>query len=392
MSAIIYNFPSAIHFGWEEAEKISEHIRSLKGTKALIVTDEGCRKVGLLNGIIASLEREGITFEVFDGVQPNPTDKNVMEGLSLYRESGCDIVVAVGGGSPMDTAKGIILMANHPGLLEEYYRGANLKRPVTEDVPPFIVLPTTSGTGSETSKGGIITDISENRKQSIGSKYLLPKVVVLDPGLTVSMPPRLTAHTGLDALSHNLEALVVDRYAPIADAFALQGIRLVAKSLVKAFDDGKDKRAREDMMMASTMGAMAFSKGLGVVHSLAHQLSPQTGIPHGAACGIMLPHAIRFNLGASPAKDRVAAKYARVARIFGTDDEGMNKYELAEEVAKIVHKLLIRLEVEPRLAKWGVTQEDISVMVPNALLDHCHPRNPKSCAEEDMAALLRVAL
>ena len=368
MSAIIYNFPSAIHFGWEEAEKISEHIRSLKGTKALIVTDEGCRKVGLLNGIIASLEMEGITFEVFDGVQPNPTDKNVMEGLSIYRES------------------------NHPGLLEEYYRGANLKRPVTEDVPPFIVLPTTSGTGSETSKGGIITDISENRKRSIGSKYLLPKVVVLDPGLTVSMPPRLTAHTGLDALSHNLEALVVDRYAPIADAFALQGIRLVAKSLVKAFDDGKDKRAREDMMMASTMGAMAFSKGLGVVHSLAHQLSPQTGIPHGAACGIMLPHAIRFNLGASPAKDRVAAKYAGVARIFGTDDEGMNKYELAEEVAKIVHKLLIRLEVEPRLAKWGVTQEDIRVMVPNALLDHCHPRNPKSCAEEDMAALFRVAL
>jgi alcohol dehydrogenase class IV len=388
---MIYNFPPAIHFGWGEAEKVSEHVIALRGKKALIVTDEGCRKVGLLDGVIKSLEKEEIPFEVFDGVQPNPTDKNVMDGLSVFRDTGCDIVVAVGGGSPMDAAKGVILMANHPGRLDEYYSGADPKRPVTDDVPPFIVLPTTSGTGSETSRGGIITDTSENRKRSIGSRYLLPKVAVLDPGLTVSMPPRLTAYTGLDALSHNLEALVVDRYAPIADAFAWQGIRLVSKSLVQAFDDGGDKRAREDMMMASTMGALAFSKGLGVIHSLAHQLSPQSEIPHGAACGIMMPHSVRFNLGAGPAKDRVADKYARVAQIFGVEGEGMSKDELAEEVAEIVHKLLLRLNVEPKLTAWGVTEEDIGVMAPNAMLDHCHPRNPRACAEEDMATLLRDA-
>ena len=389
---MIYNFPPAIHFGWGEAKKVSEHVISLKGKKALIVTDEGCRKVGLLNGIIKSLEKEEISFEVFDGVQPNPTDKNVLDGLSFFKDSGCDIVVAVGGGSPIDAAKGIILMANHPGRLEEYYSGADPKRLVTDDVPPFIALPTTSGTGSETSRGGIITDTSENRKRSIGSRYLLPKVALLDPGLTVSMPPQLTAYTGLDALSHNLEALVVDRYAPIADAFAWQGIRLVSKSLVRAFDDGGDKLARENMMMASTMGAMAFSKGLGGIHSLAHQLSPQVWIPHGAACGIMIPYSVRFNLGAGLAKDQVADKYARVAQIFGAEGEGMNKYELAEEVAVIVQKLLIRLNVESKLEAWGVTEEDIGVMAPNAMLDHCHPRNPRPCVEEDMIALLRDAL
>jgi 4-hydroxybutyrate dehydrogenase len=392
LSDMIYNFPPAIHFGWGEAENVAGHVKDLKGTKVLIVTDEGCRKVGLLKDVVASLEGEGVPYEAFDGVQPNPTDTNVMEGLSVYREAGCDTVLAVGGGSPIDAAKGVILMANHPGRLEEYYRGAAPRRPVTGDVPPFIAVPTTSGTGSETSRGGIITDTRENRKRAIGSRHLLPKAAVLDPSLTVSMPPRLTAHTGLDALSHSLEALAVDRYAPLADAFAWQGIRLVADSLVKAFDDGGDRRAREDMMMASTMGSLAFSKGLGVVHSMAHQLSPQTGMPHGAACGVMLPHAIRFNLAEGPAKERVAIKYAEAARIFGADGEGMTAIEFAGEAADVVCKLLLRLEVEQRLSVWGVTEEDIGVMAPNAMLDHCHPRNPRPCAEEDMVALLREAL
>jgi 4-hydroxybutyrate dehydrogenase len=392
LSDMIYNFPPAIHFGWGEAENVAGHVKDLKGTKVLIVTDEGCRKVGLLKDVVASLEGEGVPYEAFDGVQPNPTDTNVMEGLSVYREAGCDTVLAVGGGSPIDAAKGVILMANHPGRLEEYYRGAAPRRPVTGDVPPFIAVPTTSGTGSETSRGGIITDTRENRKRAIGSRHLLPKAAVLDPSLTVSMPPRLTAHTGLDALSHSLEALAVDRYAPLADAFAWQGIRLVADSLVKAFDDGGDRRAREDMMMASTMGSLAFSKGLGVVHSMAHQLSPQTGMPHGAACGVMLPHAIRFNLAEGPAKERVAIKYAEAARIFGADGEGMTAIEFAGEAADVVCKLLLRLEVEQRLSVWGVTEEDIGVMAPNAMLDHCHPRNPRPCAEEDMVALLRAAL
>jgi len=389
---MVYNFPPAIHFGWGEAERVGGYVRELGGSNALIVTDEGVEGVGLLAGIESSLEKERIPFTVFNGVQPNPTDGNVEEGLKVYIESRSNVIITVGGGSPMDAAKGIVLMANHPGRLEEYYAGAEPRRPVTADVPNFIAIPTTSGTGSEVSRGAIITDTAENRKRAIGGRYLLPKLVVLDPELTVSMPPKLTAHTGLDALSHSVEAFVVDRYAPIADAFAREGIRLVADSLVKAYDDGSDKRAREDMMMASTLGAMAFQKGLGVIHSLAHQLSPQTGIPHGAACGIMLPHAIRFNLAEGPVNGRVAAKYAEVARIFGVDMEGLTERQMAGEAAEAIHKLLLRFQVPPRLRDWGVTEEDIRVMAKNAMLDHCHPRNPRPCKEADMKALFSTAL
>jgi len=389
---MIYNFPESIHFGWGEAENIGRLAKGLGFTTALIVTDEGVERVGLLDGVKTSLKREGISFETFNGVQPNPTDLNVEEGVKAYRETNCDAVIAVGGGSPMDAAKGIVLMTRHPGSLREYYSGEDPRRPVTSDVPPFIAVPTTSGTGSEASRGGIITDTSENRKRVIGSRHLLPKTVILDPQLTVSMPPRLTAYTGLDALSHSIEAFVVDRYAPLADAFAREGMRLVTDSLVKAYDAGEDRRAREDMMLASTMGAMAFHKGLGVVHSLAHQLSPQVEIPHGAACGIMLPHAIRFNVGEGPAMDRTAIRYAEVASIFGVEAEGITMADLAKEAAEVVDKLLIRFSVPTKLGDWGASEEDLDVMARNAMLDHCHGRNPRPCTEADMRALYETAL
>lgn len=392
MSEMVYNFSPSIFFRWGEVKRAGGCAGDLGASKALIVTDEGVERVGLLEGVKASLEEAGIPFVVFTGVQPNPTDLNVEEGLVVYREEGCDSVIAVGGGSPMDAAKGVILMVNHEGNLGEYYAGAENRRPITADVPVFIAIPTTSGTGSEASRGGIITDTSENRKRAIGSRHLLPRTVILDPELTATMPPRLTAHTGLDALSHSLEAFVVDRYAPMGDAFAREGIRLVARSLVKAYEDGGDRRAREDMMMASTMGAMAFHKGLGVVHSLAHTLSPQTGVPHGAACGIMLPHAMRFNVAEGPSSEAVAIKYAEVAGAFGVESEGMTADEMAGEAAEVIHKLLLRFEIPPRLGDWGVTDEDISIMSRNAVLDHCHPRNPRPCTEADMKDLFEAAL
>lgn len=389
---MVYNFPGSIHFGWGEAKNIGRLTKGLGFTRALIVTDEGVERVGLLDGVKASLEGEGISFVVFNGVQPNPTDLNVEEGVRAYREADCDAVVAVGGGSPMDAAKGVVLMTRHPGSLRDYYSGEDPRRPVTSDVPPFIAVPTTSGTGSEASRGGIITDTSQNRKRVIGSRHLLPKTAILDPQLTVSMPPRLTAYTGLDALSHSIEAFVVDSYAPLADAFAREGMRLVAESLVRAYNAGGDRRAREDMMLASTMGAMAFHKGLGVVHSLAHQLSPQIGIPHGAACGIMLPHAIRFNVSEGPARDRTTVRYAEVASIFGVEAEGMTTADLAEEAAEVVDKLLIRFSVPTRLGDWGASEEDLDFMAGNAMLDHCHGRNPRPCTEADMRALFEAAL
>jgi alcohol dehydrogenase len=198
------------------------------------------------------------------------------------------------------------------------------------------------------------------------------------------MPPNLTAYTGLDALSHSVEAYVVDKYSPICDAFAEKGINLVAQSLIKAHENNGNKRAREDMMISSTLGALAFQKGLGVVHSLAHQLSPQTGIPHGAACGIMLPHAVRYNL------ESTIEKYAKVAKILGA--KGRSRRELAEKAPETIELLLDHLGVSKNLGEWGVTEEDITIMAKNAMLDHCHPRNPVSCTVEAMTQLYKAAL
>jgi alcohol dehydrogenase class IV len=384
--AMVYNFPKDIYFGWGESGKTGEFAVDLGCGRVLIVTDEGVIKAGLLKSIVESLESSNIAYEIFSQIQPNPTDENVISGLEHFRKARCDTVIAVGGGSPLDAAKGIILMSEHTGQLREYYSGETDKKKITGNVPLFMALPTTSGTGSEVSRGGIITDTEENRKRVISSKHLLPKTVVLDPGLTTTMPPKLTAHTGLDALSHSVEAYAVDRYSPICDAFALKGITLVSESLIKAHKDGDDKKARENMLFASTLGALAFQKGLGVVHSLAHQLSPQIGIPHGAACGIMLPHAIRYNLQ----EKSTVEKYAEVAKMLGA--KGRSIKELAAKAPETVERYLDQLVVAKKLTQWGVTEKDIEIMARNAMLDHCHQRNPKTCSEEAMAELFKKAL
>ena len=380
MSGITYNFPASIIFSWGEAEKITDHVKAIEASNPLIVTDEGLEKTGILKQIQEHLEKTKTSYAVFKDVHPNPTEADVTNGLKVYRNERCDSVIALGGSSPMDAAKGILTMVNNPGELKLYYVGTPNRHMITEKIPPFIAIPTTSGTGSETSRGAIITD-STNRKRVISSPHLLPKIVVLDPSLTVGMPPKLTAYTGLDALSHNLEAFVVDAYAPICDAFAREGMSLIAKSLLNAYKERGDKEARMDMMMASTMGSLAFMKGLGVVHSLAHQLSSQRGIPHGAACGIMMPHAIRYNLN----EKKTWHKYREVAEIFSHAEKK------AEDAPALFERILVSLGVEPRLSKWGVTEEDIQIMSKNAMLDHCHPRNPRACTEESMTSLYRTA-
>jgi len=381
----MYNFPPNIYFHWGESRNTGEHATEADGRRPLLVTDKGVRQVGLLDDICASLDAAKTAYTVFDGVQPNPTDLNVAEGLHTYTAEGCDMVIAVGGGSPMDAAKGILLLTQHPGALHEYFTGDPHGRPITGDMPPFLAIPTTAGTGSEVSRGGILTDTRENRKRVISSKHLLPKTVILDPSLTVRMPPRLTAYTGLDALSHNIEALAVDAYDPLCDAFAKTGIELIHRSLLTAYRDGQDRGARRDMMYAASLGAMAFQKGLGVVHSLAHQLSPQVGVPHGAACGIMLPYAIRYNLQ----EEATIPRYSEVAKRLGATPGSQRA--MAHQAPHLVERLLDQLDVPRTLTDWHVTDEDIEIMAKNALLDHCHPRNPRPCTEEAMIRLYRDA-
>ena len=379
-----YNFPSSIHFSWGESDKISEHVKKFNPSRILIVTDPDLVRIGLLEHIMNHLRKAGQEFIIYTGVQPNPTVSDVEDGHQIYLDNDCDMIVAIGGGSPMDAAKGILVLVNHQGRIEDYFRGASNPLPIKDDIPPFIAIPTTSGTGSETSRGAVITD-NTKRKRVLSSRHLLPDLALLAPCLTATMPPKLTAFTGLDALSHNLEAFVVDKYAPICDAFALEGIQLVASSLEKAYFEGGDKVARMDMMMSSTMGALAFQKGLGIVHSLAHQLSTQCNIPHGAACGIMMPHAVRFNLE----NKKTHGKYAKISEIFGVKGK---KRDQAERLPSVIESLLERLNVPMKLKDWDVKESDITVMAENAMLDWCHPRNPRGCTLEDMKSLYHNAV
>jgi 4-hydroxybutyrate dehydrogenase len=381
LSNITYNFPRAIHFGWGEAENIA-HLVEAHGKNVLIVTDKGIVNAGLLKPIKDALEAASYSVTVYDGVQPNPTYMNVDEATALYKENSCDMVIGLGGGSPIDAAKGVLVMANHPSDQHMYYGGAADQKPITADVPPLIAVPTTSGTGSEVSRGAIITD-KTNRKRSLGSVHLLPKTVILDPKLTATMPKGLTAFTGLDALSHSVEAYAIDRYSPMCDAYAEKGVQLISESLVKAYNDGSQQQPRMDMSMASSFGAMAFMKGLGVVHSLAHQLSTQCDIPHGAACGIMMPHAVRYNLE-EPATH---PKYEHIAKTLSRDNTAT-----AQDAPDVITNLLDSLKVPSKLGQWNVTDEDIEVMSENAMLDHCHPRNPVKCTRDTMRQLYKAAI
>lgn len=381
MSDITYNFPRAIHFGWGEAENIAQRAESY-GRNVLIVSDSGIVNAGLLKPIQDALEDASFSVTVYDKVQPNPTYLNVDEATVLYKENGCDLILGLGGGSPIDTAKGVLVMANHTGDQHEYYRGTPNQKPITADVPPLIAVPTTSGTGTEVSRGAIITD-KTNRKRSLGSVHLLPIMVILDPKLTTTMPKGLTAFTGLDALSHSVEAYAINRYSPMCDAYSEKGIQLISESLVKAYNDGSQQKPRMDMSMASCFGAMAFMKGLGVVHSLAHQLSTQCNIPHGAACGIMMPHAIRYNL----IEEATHAKYEYIAKKLSGDNTAT-----ANNAPDAIAHLLTTLNVSSKLSHWKVSDEDIEIMSENAMLDHCHPRNPVKCTRDTMRQLYKAAL
>lgn len=368
-------FGASIEFGMGSVRNVALDLKKRNVVKPLIVTDKGVVNAGIVDKVLQQLD----TYAIFDGVQPNPTDKNVMDGLDVYRANGCDSILGVGGGSPIDAAKGIRVLAGNPGHVSEYYYSTDYNR----DIPPLIAIPTTSGTGSEVSRGGVITDTGENRKKIIISGA--PSLALVDPELTLSMPPALTAATGMDALSHSVEAYVAKQYNPLAGAIAIAGIELVAENLRRAVEDGTDMEARKNMAMASTMGALAFSKGLGAVHSLAHQLSTEADVPHGVANAIMLPPVMEFNLEAA------AQDYADIAQAMGVDTRDMSVMEAARSSIEAVRQLSRDIGIPGRLRDVGVKKESIPSMAAKAMEDHCHSSNPCDCTEKSMATLYEAA-
>ncbi len=372
MSFSTWSFPTIIVFGNGASAKIPDHVKRIGGKRALIVADPGVVRAGIVARVKEIVEAASIPCAVFDKVSANPVEENVTDGVSAYKAHGADCIISVGGGAPLDVGKLIALRITHDRPMVDYDDATGGDQYITANVPPIITVPTTAGTGSEVGRSGVLTLAVNGRKTVIFSPHFLAKAAILDPVLTESMPARITAATGFDALTHNLEAYVALGDHPMADGIALEGLELCAKHLVRATTHGKDLSARGGMMKAAMMGAVAFQKGLGACHSLAHPLSSEKDMHHGLANALCLPAVVEFNEAVVP------EKLERVRRIFDAN---------AKSLADALRSLREKLDLPSGLGKEGVTQADIPKLSAKAFEDACHRSNPKPTTQADLAAL-----
>ena len=385
-----YFLPPRIEFGDGTIQNLGEHVKAFDGKKPLLVSDAGVINAGILAKAIEALDAVGLSHTTYSDIEPNPTDISITDGVEAYKAEACDVVIAVGGGSVMDAAKAIRLLTTHEPPLEPYYADVGGLERIRDNMPPLICVPTTAGTGSEVSQGSIITDTSLNttdrwRKRALVTPFNMSNIALLDPGITLGMPPALTAATGMDAITHGIEAYVATKYHPIAEGVALQALRMLSANIQKVYHDGSDVTARGEMLLGSCMAAFSFQKGLGAVHSLAHQLSTDAPIPHGVANAILLPPVMEFNF--SHARE----KYAEVARALGIDTSDMDIDEAGHAAIDKIKAYNIELNMPTGLGAAGLDQEKIPKLGADAMLDHCHKFNPRECTEADMVALFETA-
>jgi 4-hydroxybutyrate dehydrogenase len=380
--ANVMSFPTRIVHGRGAIRELPQELGRVGAKTVLLVTDKGILQAGLLGPVTALLDRTGIRHAVFSTFDPNPTDADALRGIEAYRAAGADAIVAIGGGASLDMGKAIRLLVHHEPPLARYDDAKGGDKLITDRQPPFIAVPTTAGTGSEVGRSTVL--VIDGTKVVIFSPYLLADAAILDPELTVGLPPFVTAATGMDALTHNLEAYVAKGDHPLADAIALDGLRRIGKHLARAVKNGKDLEAREQMLLGSAFGAIAFQKGLGAAHSVAHALTPVAGTHHGLANSLVLPTVIEFNRSA--AEERLAT----AAAVLGGDPR-MSTSERAHACVSIVDDLRAECGLPRKLGQAGVKREMFPRIVEKALADACHQSNPRACTREDFARILEEA-
>ena len=374
-----YNFPTIIRFGAGAVNELPDHLLKNGLHKPLIVTDPMVSQLGFFKNIRDSLTAKSISVEVFSDIHKNPVKTDVLKGGDVFAATGRDSIIGIGGGAAMDVARAIVLRVNHHRDLFDYDDLIGGDQYVTEDVPYFITIPTTSGTGSEVGRSAIISEDDTHRKRILFSPKLLAKIIFADPLLTMELPPFITAATGMDALTHNLEAFLAKGFHPMADGIALEGISLINESIVAAVYK-PDLASRSKMMIASLMGAVAFQKGLGVVHSLAHPLSSLLDTHHGLANAVNLPYGIRFNIAGY--EDR----FIKIAKALQLQDE------TGEAVVNHLFALNKQIGLPTTLDAIGVKEEHIETLSDLAFADFCHPNNPKPVSRGDFKKLYLEAL
>ena len=381
MSISTFGFPTPIVFGAGARHQVSAHLRERGIRRPLVVTDRGIAPLPILGDFVAGLT--ALEPAVFSGVFGNPTGAQVMAGAEAYHAHGADAVIGFGGGAALDVAKVVAMMAVHPGSILDYAWGPGM-RPIDKELPYLITLPTTSGTGSEVGRSSVISDDTTHIKKSVFSPKLLAKTVFADPELTLDLPAGVTAATGMDALTHNVESLLSPAYHPICDGIAVEGTRIAARALLTAVREPRNLQARADMMMASMMGAIAFQKDLGATHSCAHALGTVADMHHGLANAVMIDHVMRFNRDAALPKFHMLAEAVGVAKATAGDS--------ADAFIAWLADLKSALGIPAGLGAAGVQAGQIDRLVEVAFADGCHQTNPRPCSGEDFARIFRAAL
>lgn len=374
-----YNFPTTIRFGAGVSGELGEYLKKQGLKRPLVVTDATVSQLGFFKMIVADIKAKGLGAEVFSDIHKNPVKSDVYKGTDMYDASGCDCIVGIGGGAALDVARSIVLRVNHREDLFKYDDLIGGDVYVTNDVPHFVTLPTTSGTGSEVGRSAIIADDVTHQKKILFSPKLMAKVVFADPMLTMDLPAPITAATGMDALTHNMEAFLAKMSHPMAEGIALEGISLINKSLERAVKK-PDVVSRSQMLMASMMGAVAFQKGLGVVHSLAHPLSALLDTHHGLANAVNIPYGMKFNIAGCE------EKFRRIARTLEL------KEETGEAVVEYLFDLNSRIGIPHKLRDIGVRMEHVHTLADLAFADFAHPNNPKPVSLDNFKQLYLEAL
>jgi 4-hydroxybutyrate dehydrogenase len=373
-----------IHLDFGVLAQLSAECARVGMRKPLIVTDAGVRAAGVLAPAEAALGE--LPHAVFDGTPSNPTEAGVRAAVALLRAQGCDGLVAVGGGSSIDLAKGVAIAATHDGPLKTYATIEGGSARITEAVLPLIAVPTTAGTGSEVARGAIII-VDDGRKLGFHSWHLVPRSALLDPALTLGLPPLLTAATGMDAIAHCMETFMAPAVNPPADGIALDGLARGWTHIQRATSDGQDREARWNMMSASMQGAMAFQKGLGCVHSLSHSLGGvNPKLHHGTLNAMFLPAVVRFNAPAeSIQREHRLQRMAQAVGIGSCDSRGT-------ELAEALHELNAKLGLPSGLRAMGVTDDLFERVIDGALADHCHKTNPRLATRDDYREMLAASM
>ncbi len=374
-----YNFPTTIRFGAGAIKELPAYLQQNNLKAPLIVTDPNIAQLSFFKAIVSDLQQKNISVEVFHDIHKNPVKSDVYKGTTVWDNTGRDCIIGIGGGAALDVARAIVLRINHREDLFKYDDLIGGDVYVTNDVPHFITIPTTADTGCEVGRSAIISDDETHQKKILFSPKLIAKIVFADPMLTMDLPPFITAATGMDALTHNMEAFLAKNPHPICDGIALEGISLIKDSIETATKK-PDIQSRSKMLIASMMGAIAFQKGLGVVHSLAHPLSSLLDTHHGLANAVNLPYGMQFNIAG------FEDKFRRIARTLEL------KEETGDAVVNYLFELNSKINIPQKLRDIQVKEEHVDTLADLAIADFAHPNNPKPVSRNDFRNLYKQAL